>query len=65
MAKRIIEFLGTCAAAWMTVGSIRLATYFADSVAWWLAWVAAACVFGLFALLMTAEWIARMVLQQP
>lgn len=57
--KRIIEFLGTCAAAWLAVVCIRFARDFGGS-AWWFAWVAAACVFGLFALLMTAEWIARM-----
>ena len=62
--RRIIEFLGTCAAAWLAVGSIRLAISFADSLAWWLAFVAAACVFGLFAVLMVAELVAMMVMQR-
>ena len=62
--RRIIEFLGTGAAAWLTVGSIRLAIWLADSLGWWLACVAAACVFGLFALLMFAELVAMTVTER-
>lgn len=62
--RRIIEFLGTAAAAWLAVGSIRLAIYVVDSLGLWLACVAAACVFSLFAVLMVAELVAATVRQQ-
>ena len=55
--KRIIEFLGPCAAAWLTVVCVRFAGDFAQSP-WWFAWVAAACVFGLPALVLSAYWVA-------
>jgi hypothetical protein len=63
MIRRINEFLGTGGSAWLTVVCIRFAADFADSP-WWFAWVAAACVFGLFALLMSAELVAMTVSQR-
>lgn len=61
MIRLAIKFLGTCAAAWLSVGSIRLSMHYADDLALWLVTVAMSCIFGLSAVLMTSMLTAAAI----
>jgi hypothetical protein len=61
MIRHAIEFLGTCAAAWLSIGSIRLATHYAHDLALWLVTVAMSCIFGLSAVLLVSALVASAV----